>query len=221
MSLSAVSFADDKTKDTTATYGITGEAQVLSQYMVKGLAYSDGNPAMNASFLANLGSQVKIGVWGSNISNLSAVDDNFWFKFVGDISIEFTDKFFGNFYVHDNHFYKSDQRNGLVAGTHLNYKSYEFTFEWLSNFEGTKTNAEYINLGKLFDYKKDFRVGGYIGITNSHSDVVNSYMDVRAVAQYLFNSAAHAEIGATYNSNNTQFGKRGDPAFYLGVKFAY
>jgi hypothetical protein len=46
-------------------------------------------------------------------------------------------------------------------------------------------------------------------------------MDVRAVAQYIFNPTAHAEIGATYNSNNSQFGKRGDPAFYLGVKFAY
>jgi hypothetical protein len=56
MLLNSVSFADDKSKNTTATYGISGEAQVISQYMVKGLAYSDGNPAMNASFLANLGS---------------------------------------------------------------------------------------------------------------------------------------------------------------------
>jgi uncharacterized protein (TIGR02001 family) len=221
LSLSATSFAQDKSKSAIATYAISGEAQLLSQYMVKGLAYSDGNPAMNASFLASFGSQVKLGVWGSNISNLSAVDDNFWFKFVGNIKIELTDKLLADLYVYDNHFYKSNQRNGLVAGTHFTYNFYEFVFEWIGNFEGTKTSAEYFNFGKLFNYKQNFKLGGYAGFTNSHSDSLNSYLDVRAVAQYIFNSASNAEIGLTYNTNGTQFGKRGDTAFYLGVKLAY
>jgi hypothetical protein len=221
LSLTTVSFAQDKAKKSVSNSGISGEAQVLTQYMVKGLAYSDNNPAMNASFLASFGSQVKLGLWGSNISNLSAVDDNFWLKFVGDIKIEFTDTFFTDVYFYDNHFYKSNQRNGTVAGTRFSYNFYEIVFEWLSNFEGTKTNAEYINLGKLFDYKQNFKFGGYLGFTNSHSDTLSSYLDIRAVGQYIVNSASYVEIGATYNSNNSQFGKRGDPAFYLGVKFAY
>ncbi len=221
MSLTAVSFAEDKPKNTIANYAISGEAQLLSQYMVKGLAYSDRNPAMNASFLASFGSQVKLGIWGSNVSNLSAVDDNFWFKFVGDIKIELTDKFLANLYVYDNHFYKSNQRNGLVAGTHFSYNFYEFVFEWLGNFEGTKTSAEYFNFGKLFDYKQNFKLGGYAGFTNSHSDSLSSYLDLKAVAQFIINSASNAEIGVTYNTNSSQFGKRGDTAFYLGVKLAY
>lgn len=221
LAISPLAQADEKSKNNESDYALTGEAQLVSHLIVKGLSYSDSNPAMNASFLAKLGEQAKIGVWGSNISNLSAVDDNFWFKLVATFHIDFTDKFFADIFVYDNHFYKSNQRNGQNLGMDFNYKSYEFGIEWMSNYEGTKTNAEYFKFGKLFDYKKDFRFGGYAGVTNSHTSALNSYLDVRAIGQYLFNSYSNAEIGATYNSNQSQFGKRGDAAFYIGIKLAY
>ncbi len=213
--------AEDKTQTNMANYRISGESQVVSQYLVKGLSYSDNNPAMQASFLAHLGSQVKLGVWGSNISNLSAVDDNFWFKFVADISLEFSDKLFANLYIHDSHYYKSDQRNGQSLGAKFEYKSYEFNFEWMSNLEGTRSTAEYFSFSKYFDYKKDFRIGGSVGMTSSHTSSLNNYFDFKALGQYIFNSTSNAELGVTFCTNGSQFGKRGDPALYLGLKFIY
>ena len=65
--------AEDRLKSNLATNEITGDVQLMTQFVERGLAMSDNNPAMNASFLYNLGTQVKMGFWGSNISNLSAI----------------------------------------------------------------------------------------------------------------------------------------------------
>lgn len=208
-------------KKELSDYRISGNAQLVSHFIEKGLSYSDSNPAMNASFLMNLGSQVRIGLWGSNVSNLSAADDNLWLKIMAEISFEFSEKSSGKFFVSDDHFYKSNQRNGQVAGFTFKYNSYEFELHWLGNYEGTKSGAEYFRFGKLFNFKKDFNYGGYLGYTNSHTSTLDSYLDAKIVAQYLFTSASSFEAGATYNSNNTQFGKRGDPAYYIGVLLSY
>lgn len=212
---------DSKDSGTTANYQLSGDAQLLSHFIVKGLSYSDNNPAMNASFLAHLGTQVKLGFWGSNISNVGAADDNFWFKVFGKIDIELSDKLFVNVFLHDNHFYKSNARNGQALGLNFNYKSYEFGLEWMSNLEGTKSNAEYFWLGKLIDYRKVYRYGGYSGLTYSHASAIQSYFDFKLVGQYLLNDNSYAEIAMTINSNSAQFGIRDDPALYAGIKLSY
>lgn len=209
-------------EDAHPDYHISGEAQLLSHFIHRGLSYSDNNPAMNASFLFHLGPQLKLGFWGSNIANLSAVDDNFWLKMTAKMDTEFTDTITGTFYIADNRFYKSDSRNGQNIGYELNYKGNEFLLEWMSNYEGAKTAAEYVRFGRLFDYKKKFRFGGYAGITyTSNSSVLQSYMDLRAVGQFIFSEAATAEGGVTFNSNAGQFGKRGDPGLQVGIKLSY
>ena len=140
----------DKNKANSATNKIGGDAQLLSHFVERGLSMSNGNPALNASFLFNLGSQVRLGFWGSNISNLSAADDNFWFKFLGEFDIRFGSAWQSSVYISDNHFYKSDVRNGQRIGVTNIYYLYQFTFEWMSNLEGSKGNAEYVNFGKYF-----------------------------------------------------------------------
>jgi hypothetical protein len=210
--------AEDKSK---ADYRIAGEAQLLSHFIDKGVSYSNGNPAMNASFLFNLGSQAKIGFWGSNVSNIGSTDDTLWLKILGEIHFDFSSGAKGKFYISDDHFYSSNQHNGQVVGFYLIRNNFEYTLEWLSNFEGSKSAAEYFNFGKLYTFKKDFKYGGYVGYTNSHSDTVNSYFDLKAVGQYLFSTASTFEAGITLNSNGSQFGSRGDPAYYVGVKLVY
>lgn len=212
---------DPKDSGTSANYQLSGNAQLLSHFIVKGLSYSDNNPAMNASFLAHLGTQVKLGFWGSNISNLSAADDNFWFKVFSKIDIELSDKLFLDVFLHDNHFYKSNERNGQSLGLDFNYKSYEFGLEWMSNFEGSRSSAEYFWLGKLIEYRKVYKFGGYAGLSYSHTSAIQSYFDFKILGQYLLNSNSYAEIGATLNSNSSQFGIRDDPALYVAIKLAY
>ena len=222
---SLTAIAEDKTKSNTATNRISGDAQLLTHFVERGLSMSNGNPALNASFLFNLGSQVRLGFWGSNISNLSAADDNFWFKFLAEFEVKFNNGLLSEVYISDNHFYKSDQRNGQRIGSIFTYNLYELTLEWMSNLEGSKGNAEYFNFGKYFQYgsMNQFRYGGFLGFTDSHTRNINSYFDVRVLGQYFINPATRAELGCSLNftDNNAVFGKRADPAIWLGIKLSY
>ena len=103
------------------------------------------------------------------------------------------------------------------------YYLYLFTFEWMSNLEGSKGNAEYINFGKFFMYGSQFRYGGFAGFTNSHATAINSYFDVKAVGEYIANSNTTVETGVSLNftDNNAVFGKRADPAVWVGIKLIY
>lgn len=219
--LSIDTVAQGNDDSTIANYTISGNAQLLSHFIVKGLSYSDNNPAMNASFLAHLGSQVKMGFWGSNVSNLNAADDNFWFKIFAKFDVEFSDKVSATVFLHDNHFYKSSQRNGQNMGGEFYYKYYEFGIEWISNYEGTKTNAEYFWFGKLYDYKKNITLGGFAGFHNTHTSQVQQFLDFKAMGRYALNETADTELGLTFNSNSSQFGIRDDPALYVAIKLAY
>lgn len=200
---------------------VSGDAQLVSHFIVKGLSYSDNNPALNASFVTKLHPQIKLGIWGSNISNLNAPDDNFWLKVFSRINIDFSDRFFFSIFLTDNRFYKSEPRNGQTFGGDFNYKSYEFGLELQNNYEGTKSTAEYLWFGKLFEYRGGFKYGGYGGVTISQSSAYQSYFDFRIVGQYIFNAISNAEIGLTFNSNSAQFGIRDDPAVYIALKLYY
>lgn len=221
--MSAACFAQstERLKSNLATNEITGEAQLVTHFVERGLSMSDGGPAMNASFLYNLGSQLRLGFWGSNISNLSASDDNFWFKFLAELNVDFSTNLTSQLYVSDNHFYKSDQHNGQRIGSLFNYYSYYFTLEWMSNLEGSKSSAEYFNIGKLFNYGTKIKYGGDVGLTNSHNANLKSYFDARLLARYFLNTSTSFEAAATYNSYSSYFGKRADPAYYIGIKLLY
>lgn len=215
----------EREKAKAITFGadnpVSGDAQLWSHFIVKGLSYSDNNPAMNASFVAKLHPQIKLGIWGSNISNLNAVDDNFWLKVFTRINIDFSDRFFFSLFLTDNRFYKSDVRNGQTFGGEFNYKNYEFGLELMSNFEGTRSPAEYLWIGKLMDYRSNLKWGGYGGMTISQAVTYQSFFDFKIVGQYLFNSISNAELGLTFNSNSAQFGIRDDPAVYMALKLYY
>ncbi len=223
MLIGATCFAQsqDRLKSNLATNEISGEAQLVTHFVERGLSMSDRGPAMNASFLYNLGSQLRLGFWGSNVSNLSATDDNFWFKFLAEFNVEFSNNLSSEFYVSDNHFYKSDQHNGQRIGGLFNYHSYYFTLEWMSNLEGSKSSAEYLNVGKLFNYGTKTKYGGDIGLTNSHNANIKIFFDARILARYFLNTTTSFEAAATYNSYASYFGSRADPAYYLGVKLLY
>ena len=182
---------------------------------------SDKNPALNASFLFNLGPQFRFGFWGSNISNVTSVDDNFWFKFLADIKIDFSNNSHLSVYLEDDHFYKSDLRNGQRIGLKLNYNLYTADFEWMNNYQGTHTDSEYYNVGKLFELRPNFKVGGLFGFTSQHASAYNDYQDMKAVAFYQINNNASLETALTLITNETQFGSRGAPGFYLAFDLTY
>ncbi len=213
-------FAADSKSTTSPTYKVSVDAKVLSQFIDRGLSMSDGNPAMNVSFLYNLGPQFRLGFWGSNISNVSSNDDNFWFKFIADVKVDFTGTSWMSLYIHDDHFYKSDIRNGQSVGIRWNWNAYMGELEWMNNFQGTKTSAEYINLGRLWPVYM-FKAGAKAGYTLQAAENYQNYFDIKGLVVYNFSSNSNIEAGATLVSNDGQFNGRGKPAFYLSLLLSY
>lgn len=214
------SFAADQKSSNSPTYKVSVDAKVMSHFIDRGLSISDGNPAMNVSFLYNLGPQFRLGFWGSNISNVSSSDDNFWFKFIADVKIDFSNTATSYLYIHDDHYYKSDIRNGQSLGVRWNADPYLGEVEWMNNFQGTKTAAEYFNVGRLWAYK-GMKVGGKIGYTMQSSETLANYFDLKVLGLYYFSSNSTVEGGATMVSNDSQLNSRGKPAFYISVSLSY
>lgn len=214
------SFAAGEKSTSTPTYQVSVDAKVMSHFIERGLSMSDGNPAMNVSFLYNLGPQFRLGFWGSNISNVSSADDNFWFKFVADIHVDFSQTSMMALYIHDDHYYKSDIRNGQSIGVRWTYDPYLGEVEWMNNFQGTHSTAEYINVGRLWPYKM-VKVGGKLGYMMQSSPTYQNYFDLKLLTQYNVSTNSILEGGITTLSNSSQFGDRGKTAFYISISLSY
>lgn len=213
-------FAAGESSSTTPSYKASIDAKIYSQFIDRGLAISDGNPAMNVSFLYNLGAQFRVGFWGSNISNVSSTDDNFWFKFIADVRVDFSNTSGFILYIHDDHFYKSSIRNGQSLGLRLNYNAYLAELEWMNNYQGTRTNAEYINFGRLWDYKM-FKIGGKGGYTIQSAEGYTNYFDLKALGQYMVATNSVLEAGATTVIGASEFSERAKTGFYVSISLSY
>jgi Bacterial protein of unknown function (Gcw_chp) len=213
--------ADDKKISLSPTYRFSGNARLLSEFIDRGLSVSDHNPALNASFLYNFGPQFRFGFWGSNISNLSHPDDNFWLKIVADIRVQFNDKALMQFYVHDDHFYKSDIRNGQSIGITGDYGFYSMQLEWTNNYQGSHSNAEYLNIGKSFLYKKGYLVGGKVGFTLQDGTGYQNYFDGKAYTGYILSEHTSLEAGITATTDPGRVNGRGNPAIYFGAELIF
>ena len=208
-------------KNPAPTYLFSGNATLLSHFIERGLSMSDNKPALNASFLANFGQQFNFGFWGSNIANVNQADDNFWFKILGEIRIDFKAKFISKIYFNDNQFYTSKQRNGQTFGVYTEYENFEGRLEWNSNFEGTKANSDYLNVGKIYNYKKGIKYGLFAGYTNSHASSVDSYTDYKIEVRYAINEFTKLQAGGTFTSNTQQLNSRGAPAIFFGLSLVH
>lgn len=218
-------YAADPTKPATngktPDYSVSGQVHLITNFVDRGLSMSDNNPAMNADFLFNFGQQLKLGIWGSNISNLNNQKDNFWLKIVGEARVEFSKDSDLIIYFNDNHFYKSDVRNGQQLGGLLSYKIYSGQFEWSTNFEGSRENAFYLNGGVLFPYKTKMFYGGNVGYTSVRSSEFNDYIDLKAQAVYKFTEYFLADAAITLALDQNQFNNRGGFQIYIGLKLQF
>lgn len=202
-------------------YSVSGEVHLMTHFVDRGLSMSDGNPAMNADFLFHFGQQLRLGIWGSNISSLNNERDNFWLKFVGEARVEFSKDTDMVIYFHDNHFYKSDGRDGQQLGVNYRYKLYKGKFEWSTNFEGSRANSFYLSGEVLFPYKTKMFYGGSIGYTSVRSSEFEDYIDLRGLGIYRFTDYFKADGALSFALDGNQFGKRSGFQFFLGMALMY
>lgn len=217
--------AKDKKKDENAgaqpSYDVSGYARLTSNFVDRGLSMSNGGFAMNAAFLVNLGSQFKFGFWGSNISKLGNDDDNLWIKYVAEVFVDFQTNAKFLFYVHDDHYYKTQSRNGIRYGFKLDYGRFTGLLEWQSNFEGTGSSSYYSQLkfNKKYTDKTGVEVGA--GYTMEYSRRYSNYIDVSGTGYYLAFPNGRLEAGLTMPSNTSQFGSRSRLAYFLGLNLNF
>jgi len=213
----------DKNKDSGAVpnYGLSGSARLTSNYIDRGLSMSDGHTAFNASFLMHLGTQFKFGFWGSNISNLTAADDNLWMKYVAQVFVDFQQSTKMIFYVHDDHYYKSDVRNGQRFGLKIDYSRFTTQLESQNNYEGTNASALYLNIKFTKKYSDKIGVEIASGYTFQNSSVYKDYLDLQAIAFYRPAQTFRTELGMTLPSNTTQFGSRSNIGYFLALNLNY
>lgn len=217
----------DKKKDdkgatgTVPTYDITGFAKLSSNFIDRGLSYSNNGFAMNAAFLVNLGSQLRFGFWGSNISKIENDDDNLWVKYVAEVHVDFQANSKFVFYVHDDHFYKAFTRNGIRYGFRLDYGRFSGLLEWQNNYEGTSASAYYtrIKFNKKYTEKTGLELGA--GYTMEYSHRYNNYLDLLATGYYNAFPNGKFELGLT-SASTSQFGSRSKSLNYsLGMTVTY
>lgn len=214
-------YAAEKQGGNQPTYLVSGDAQLLTHFIDRGLSITDNNPALNASFMFNLGQQFRFGFWGSNISNVTSSDDNLWLKVVADIKIDISSTSKMIFYMNDDHFYKSNLRNGQEVGFTLDYNNYFYQLEFMNNFQGSKTNAEYIKGGKKFMLTSSIVGTGSVGYTLQHADGYSNYLDGKVTASYAVSQFLFLESGITTTLLASGFNGRNNSFFYLGIKLAY
>jgi len=220
---SAIALAASKKESdgSQPTYRFSGDAELLTQFIDRGLSITDKNPALNASFLFNLGQQFRAGFWGTNVSNVTTTDDNLWLKLMMEIHVDFSNDSIFKIYIQDDHFYKSDLRNGQQFGLKFDFRSYRTHLEWMNNYQGTKTDAIYFKLGKTFPLYRGIVPEISAGYTMQKASEYLNYLDIKASASYSITSTFDIDGGITAVSNSTQFNGRGDPAVYLGIKLNY
>lgn len=218
----ASAYAAEKQGSNAPTYLVSGDAQLLTHFIDRGLSITDQNPALNASFLFNLGQQFRFGFWGSNISNITSADDNLWLKIVADIRVELSGTSKLMFYMNDDHFYKSNIRNGQEVGINVDYNNaYFYQLEFMNNYQGSKTNAEYIKGGKKFAVASSTIISASLGYTLQKAEGYSNYFDGKILAEYQLSQYLNLDAGFTSTLSANGYNGRGNPYIYFGIKLAY
>lgn len=202
-------------------YDVSGYARLTSNFIDRGLSYSNGGFAMNAAFLVNLGSQFKFGFWGSNISKLGNDDDNLWIKYIAEVYVDFQSNSKFVFYVHDDHFYKTQSLNGIRYGFKLDWGRFTGLLEWQNNFEGTGSSSYYtrVKFNKKYTEKTGIELG--TGYTMEYSQRYSNYIDIFGTGYFNAFPNGRLEAGMTMPSNTSQFGSRSKLGYFVGLQLNY
>lgn len=211
-------FAQSATRspaNTPATFHMTGNAELLSHYVERGLSQTDNAPSLQGSFWFNFGPQARFGLWGSNV-NFKNEDAHFVLKPTADVKINFSNNAEFTITFSENKYYNDSFRNGSVLGLQLSIFDYLVKYEFLSNWEGTSTGATYFSLGKTFDLS-DWKWGNELGYSMLKAESFNNYFNLHTfIGRKL--GQVFAQAGLTGTSSSSQFHSAGD--YFLIIKIS-
>lgn len=201
-------FDSKKTEgDLSASLKMSGNATLVTNYLEHAVSQTNNDPALQGSYLFNLGSQLKLGLWGSNVYYPNEMN-HFNLRLVADIKVNFDQDFDAFFSFSNNHFYKSNSRNGNTLNLFVQAYEYLVGLSQESNWEGTRSTSNHFLFGYLWQLNPKVIWQNNIEYNQISTSGYKSYFD--------FNSSLIASVnpmilkmGLTYNSSANQFDGRG------------
>jgi uncharacterized protein (TIGR02001 family) len=193
-----------------------GEAAVVSNYVDKGVTQSDKGPALQAGFGYQMGTQARLGLWGSNVKYPSG-GENLNLRFYFDVKMDFTSNTNAVFRYDLNRYFQADQHNGAIVGLDFAAFGYHAIFEMNDNWEGLRAGGStWFGFKKEYLWTRGLVFTPQLGYTQTSVTGYTSYFDTRLGVGYRFADVTY-ELVHTYNSSSSQFAGRGDMAFLLAV----
>jgi uncharacterized protein (TIGR02001 family) len=211
--------AFSQNKDSKNDSSIEGDTTILSHFVYHGLSQTQRDPSLQTTLFFPLGPQLKIGLWGSNVS-YEGFNNHIWLKIIFDLKIEFNKDASFVLGYNLNQFYKDRLRNGNTLKLTLDVFDYMVSYENESNWEGTETSSRYVGFGKTYTIFSTFKWNNQLGYTMVEVSSLQNYFDLRSTISSNYNKLDY-QVGLTATSNPGQFNGNGDFFAFIGLGFKY
>lgn len=200
------------------SFKLTGGAELMTNYINRGLTETDKDPALQANFWFNFGPQFRMGLWGSNVGYTGS-DTRFLLKLNADIKINFSQATKMYIVVNNNNYFKPEGRNGWTYGLHLIMSNkYKVIVENETNWEKTGSQLTYFAFGYEYDITEKWKWPSQIGYSQIKVDNYSNYFDFRTGIHYKSSVNIRYKLDLTGTTNSSQFGSRGDYAYILAAQ---
>ena len=218
--LSTAFSQDSSGSQSKPTFRMNGKANLTSNYVEKGLPQTAGDPGLQADFWFNFGSQFRMGLWAANVNYENNAGTHFWLKLNADIRVDFTNTSNLIIKYSDNHYFKSNNRDGNTIGVHLDFSGYKVLYEIDNNWQGTRAAATYAGLGKDFPIWTNWIWANQFGYTIPEADGVKAFFDIRSgLGKKLKDIFTMATL--TYTNATGSFKEQGELAAFVNVSVEY
>jgi uncharacterized protein (TIGR02001 family) len=194
---------------------IYGEATIFNNYVDKGVTQSDKNWALQSGFGYQMGSQARIGLWGSSIK-LPTNSENLNLRFYFDVKMDFTTNSSLTIRYDFDRYFQSDIHNGTILGMDFSTFGYHVMVEQTSNWEATGSPTTWYGFSKDYNIPWSMILSPKLGYSQISASGYNNYFDGRLTLGYKFADVLY-QMAMTYNSEASQFAGRGDMAFIFGL----
>lgn len=190
------------------TYKMDGLATLTTNAVEHGLTQTNKDPSLQGQFWFNWGPQFRLGLWGANVAYPGS-DSHFLLRLNADIKISFSQESDMTLKFTDERFFKPETRNGNVMGLHVHLYGYGIGYDVLSNFHGTRTGATAASFSKTWDVFTTWKWENTLGYMMLKDDALTNYFWYET---YLGTKpgSIYYQIGASYNSGQSQFHGAGD-----------
>jgi uncharacterized protein (TIGR02001 family) len=211
----STSHGQEDTKGEIPSFHMNGDVALLTNYIEHGLTQTNKDPSLQGSFSFNFGPQFKMGLWGSNVNFQST--EHFLLKLNAELKIQITSTTDFKLGYFDNHYFKTDTRNGNTTYVVITSHGYRIRYEAWSDWEGTGDGSTYYSFGKAFELSTSWKWDNEVGYSMLQTDGFSNYFDLRTAFLYKGSSNIIYQIAATGTSSPSQFNGQGDLFFYLGA----